>query len=154
MIEWIQSNDALLWWLAAVSVVTFVASLVLLPWVVSRIPEDYFAHDSRPASVLAQRHPLTRWTLRLLKNVLGVILTVAGLAMLVLPGQGLLTLVVGLMLLDVPGKYRLECWLVSRPRISKAINWLRRRRGKPPIRHHQGRSSVHSAMRAGTTKQH
>jgi hypothetical protein len=57
------------------------------------------------------------------------VLVVAGLVMLVVPGQGLLTIVVGLMLLDFPGKYRLERWLATRPKVWQSINWLRRRAG-------------------------
>ena len=53
--------------------------------------------------------------------------------MLVLPGQGLLTLLVGFLLVDAPGKYRLERWLVSRKAVLRPINWLRRRKGRQPL---------------------
>jgi hypothetical protein len=58
----------------------------------------------------------------------------AGIAMLVLPGQGLLTILIGFLMLDFPGKYRVEKWLVSRRRLLGAINWLRRRAGRVPLR--------------------
>ncbi len=50
--------------------------------------------------------------------------------MLVTPGQGLLTLLIGLLLLNFPGKYRLERWLVRRPGVLRTLNWVRRRRGQ------------------------
>jgi hypothetical protein len=45
----------------------------------------------------------------------------------------LLTLLVGVFLLDFPGKYAFEKWLVGRPGVLRMINWLRRRRGRPPL---------------------
>ena len=50
-----------------------------------------------------------------------------------LPGQGLLTLLIGLMLTDFPGKYRLEKRLIAQPGVLKAVNWLRARAGHPPL---------------------
>lgn len=134
MIDWIKANDALFWWLAAASVVTFVGSLVVVPVLVSRIPADYFAHPRRPRAAMDARPAWARIALRIGKNVLGVLLMFGGLAMLVLPGQGLLTLLIGFMLVDLPGKYRFERWLVSRPRIASGINWLRLRAGREPLK--------------------
>lgn len=134
MIDWIKANDALFWWLAAASVVTFLGSLIVAPMLVARIPADYFAHPRRPRAGLDGRPPAVRVAMRVGKNVLGVLLMLGGVAMLVLPGQGLLTLLVGFMLVDLPGKYRLEKWLVSRPRVASGINWLRRRAGREPLR--------------------
>lgn len=133
MIEWIKDNDALFWWLAAASVVTFVGSLIVVPMLVARIPADYFAQPNRPRTRFTGKPPVVRSLLRIGKNVLGVLLMLGGVAMLVLPGQGLLTLLIGFMLVDLPGKYRFEKWLVSRPRIASGINWLRRRAGREPL---------------------
>jgi hypothetical protein len=58
---------------------------------------------------------------------------VAGLVMLVVPGQGLLTLAVGLMLMDFPGKFRLERWLATRGPVWRSLNWLRKRARRPPL---------------------
>ena len=68
-----------------------------------------------------------------MKNLLGALLVVLGLVMLVTPGQGLLTLLAGLLLMNFPGKYRLECWVVLRPGVLRALNWLRGRGGQPPF---------------------
>ena len=67
------------------------------------------------------------------KNALGFILVVAGIIMLVLPGQGVFTILIGIMLLNFPGKYRLERWIVARRPVLRSINWLRRRAGRAPL---------------------
>jgi len=68
------------------------------------------------------------------KNLLGLALLCGGLLMLFLPGQGLLTMAVGLLLMDYPGKYALERKIVSRPSILKGMNWLRAKGDHPPIK--------------------
>jgi hypothetical protein len=53
--------------------------------------------------------------------------------MLLTPGQGLLTLLTGLLLMDFPGKYAMERWLIGHPLMLRAINRLRARYGYPPL---------------------
>ena len=132
-VEWLQAYQTLLWWLAASSVILFLGTLALVPYLVVRIPRDYFRGEARERPEPAPRRPLIRMTLLVIKNVVGVVLMVAGIAMLVLPGQGIVTIVVALTLLDFPGKFRLERWLVTREPVFRAINWLRQRRGYPPL---------------------
>ena len=67
------------------------------------------------------------------KNLLGYIFVVAGTLMLVLPDQGLLTILVGIMVLNFRGKYELERWIVSRQPVLGSINWIRRRAGRAPL---------------------
>ena len=98
-----------------------------------RIPEDYFRHQHRRHDYVRDRHPLVHHAIVVLKNTLGVVLILAGIAMLVLPGQGLLTLLIGLMLTDFPGKYAVEKWVVGQPGVLRAVNWLRQRAGHPPV---------------------
>jgi hypothetical protein len=133
MLEWIRTHETLLWWLGASSVVTFVGTLVLVPWMVVRIPADYFAHRTRHKASWADQHPVIRWVLLIAKNLLGYVFILAGLAMLLLPGQGLLTLAVGIMLLDFPGKFEVERTFVSRGPVRRTINWLRVRAGRPEL---------------------
>ena len=54
--------------------------------------------------------------------------------MLVLPGQGLLTIVTGLILINYPGKYKLEKKLVAMPSVFKALNWIRDKANKPRLK--------------------
>jgi hypothetical protein len=132
--EWIKSNDTLLAWLAVISVVCFIATLVLVPVVIIRIPHDYFSSQRRRKRDRNTRHFAAKFALAIGKNVLGCIFLLAGTAMLVLPGQGLLTILVGIMFLNFPGKYRFERWLVSRPPLLNSINWLRKSRGLSPLK--------------------
>lgn len=133
MIEWIQANDALLLSLAGTSTLVFVATLLAVPWFAARIPQDYFAHGRRHRVPWADQHPALRGVLIAAKNLLGAVFVVVGLALLVLPGQGLLTILAGIILLDLPGKYRLERWVIGRRPVLRSINWLRRRAGRPPL---------------------
>ena len=59
---------------------------------------------------------------------LGVILTLPG-----VPGQGLLTILMGVLLIDFPGKHRAEWWLLTRRGVLKTVNKLRARVGRPPL---------------------
>ncbi len=68
-----------------------------------------------------------------MKNMLAVVLVVLGVAMLVLPGQGILAILLGVMLGDFPGKLRLQQWILARPNVMKTLNWLRRKFKKPPL---------------------
>jgi hypothetical protein len=131
--DFFSNNEALLWWLGSISFVMFIGTLIALPYLISWIPEDYFTnHRSAEDSFLSQ-HPSLRTVGLILKNVLGIIMIVAGIAMLVLPGQGILTMLIGLMLMNFPGKRALEKRIIRQRSISKAINWLRSKRGKPPL---------------------
>jgi hypothetical protein len=122
--DWLGGHEIVLGWLFAISVLMFVGSLIAIPWLVIQIPADYFTHRRSLSDRWRQRHPLLRWTLLVTKNLCGVVLVLAGIAMLVLPGQGILTILVGLVCLDFPGKFALEYKLV-RQRPAKA--------GHPPL---------------------
>jgi hypothetical protein len=133
LLAWLRGNEVLLAWLAGASVVTFVGSLIAVPWLVVRIPADYFVRGEHRRLPWADRHPLARALLHVGKNLAGCLFIVAGIAMLVLPGQGVLTIVIGVLLLDFPGKHELERRIVARPAILRSINWLRQRGGSPPL---------------------
>ena len=133
MLEMIGAHETAIMWIAGASIVAFIATLIAVPLLVVQIPSDYFAHGKRPRKRWANRHPVVRGALLAGKNLLGYLLLVAGIAMLVLPGQGLLTMLLGFILVDLPGKYRFERWLVARPLVLKTINLLRRRAGRDPL---------------------
>lgn len=134
MIDWITIDETTIWYLAAFSLVSVIGSLILIPLLVIRIPEDYFAEKKRHRwEPWAHEHPLIRWSLLIAKNILGYIFIVLGIAMLVLPGQGILTLMVGIMFINFPGKYRLERWVIMRKPVLQAINRLRRNAGRLPL---------------------
>ncbi len=119
---------------ASLFLVTIIGSLLVAGVLLVKLPVTYF-QDFHSRDVWADRHPVLRLTARSGKNVLGAILVVVGmiLALPGVPGQGLLTILIGLMLLDLPGKRRLERRIVGRPRILRTINRLRKRFGRPPL---------------------
>jgi hypothetical protein len=131
MTELPQWLPELVWWGTGLSLVTLLATIVAVPWVVARLPVDYFSQPRR--AVLPQDRSLPGLLLMGAKNLLGAALALLGILMLFTPGQGLLTLLVGLLLMNFPGKYRLERALVARPGVFRGLNWLRQRRGEAPF---------------------
>ncbi len=96
--ESLRAANPFLFWIAGASLVAFIATLIAVPWLIVRIPADYFAHRRRRRP--SRPRTAVRWASWAGKNLLGGLLVLAGLAMLVLPGQGLLTILLGLLLLD------------------------------------------------------
>jgi len=113
---------------------TFGASLAIVSLVLVKLPATYFKR-SHDRTFLANRPPMIRWLAIIGKNLVGVVLVVVGILLSLpgVPGQGMLTILLGIMLLDFPGKPRFEYWLVSRPKILHAINKLRHRFSKPEL---------------------
>lgn len=133
MFDLIQTNPILIRWIAGLSLFLFIGTLLVVPYLIIRIPEDYFSHASRDVADFSRHHPALRGLILVCKNLLGILLVLLGIAMLVLPGQGILTILMGLVLVDFPHKYEVERWLVSRKRVFRAINWIRNRAGKPSL---------------------
>jgi uncharacterized membrane protein SpoIIM required for sporulation len=129
----ILQHPALLATFAVVSVLTFVASLLGVPFFLSRLPADYFSRREKKKLGIETPHRPLRTLASVGKNALGALLVALGVLMLVLPGQGILTLLVGLLLLDFPGKHRLERRIVGSPRVLRVINALRKRWNRPPL---------------------
>jgi len=83
---------------------------------------------------MARAQTILRMMVLFGKNIIGFSLIIGGLLMLVLPGQGLLTIVTGLLLINYPGKYKLEQKLVTIPSVFRALNWIRVKANKPPLK--------------------
>lgn len=113
-------------------VLSMTVSLVIVGIVLVKIPENYFSshyqHDFLPNSSW-----FTRWGAVVAKNIAGAILVIAGIVMLVGPGQGILTILIGLILMDIPGKRPLEARLIKRPVVLAAVNNFRAKYNKPPL---------------------
>ena len=120
--------------IGVLSLATVVGSTVALPWLVTRLPEDFLVEPDPPVLRTPSRHRLLSWVWRGLRNLLGVVLLLSGFVMLFTPGQGVLTILVGLGLVDLPGKRRWERRLIGRPQVLASINWIRRQAGRPPLR--------------------
>ena len=118
--------------LVVVSGVFFIGTLTAIPILIVRLPNDYFIQtDRRPW--LQNRHPVLRVSAYVIKNLLGYLFLLAGIAMLVLPGQGILTMLIGVSLIDFPGKQKLQRQLIAQPAILRTINRIRRKFGRKPL---------------------
>lgn len=133
MLEWIQSHEPLMWWTAAVSAVMFVGSLIAIPILIIRLPVDYFTSPKRHPAPWKESHPVLRLVVLIVKNISGAVLVLAGIAMLLLPGQGLVSILIGVVLLDFPKKYALQRWIIRRKQVHRAINWIRRKGDRKPL---------------------
>jgi hypothetical protein len=112
---------------AAVWVLLTVASLAAVLRVVLALPVDYF--EAAPTAP-------PRWTVRRLgRQLAGLVLIVVGALLSIpgVPGQGLLTMLAGVLLVDFPGRHRLERVLIARRGVLPTLNRLRARFGRPPL---------------------
>jgi hypothetical protein len=140
MPEWLQAwlpegwNG---WHLAAFTVgfavASAVVSIVVIGFILARLPADYFVNPDARRSI--DRHPVLKCVFALVRNLLGYFLIALGaiLSLPGVPGQGVLTILMGVMLVDFPGKHRAERWLLTRRGVLGGINKLRARLGKPPL---------------------
>lgn len=133
IVDLIREHQLPLGSLAAIAAVVVLLGVLVLPAIVIQLPQDYFVRDRRIPVRRVRRHPLLWWMVAILKNVFGLVLVVAGIAMLVLPGQGLLTILLGLGLVNFPGKYTLERWIFGLPAVATTLNRLRASAGRPPL---------------------
>ena len=99
-----------------------------------KIPATYFS-THYTADFMPGKPWIVRWSAVILKNLLGVFLILLGIVLSLpgVPGQGILTILLGLIMLDIPGKRPLEARIIKRPTVSAAINDLRARFNKPPL---------------------
>ena len=140
MFDWLREtlttymSSRSLVWIIAFSVVTFVVSIAVTILVLIKLPDTYFK-ASHEREFWTDRHPVLRWGGLVLKNLLGALLVLLGVVMSLpgVPGQGVLTILLGVMLLDFPGKRRLELKLVSRPKVLRTINRIRQRFDRTPL---------------------
>lgn len=131
--SYVRDRETLFAWIGGLSFLTLIVSAIAVPIVIRRMPYDYFLENHVVADAIRQQHPVLRITFLVLKNLIGGILLVGGLLMLLTPGQGVLTMMIGLMLMNFPGKRRFEIWLVGLGPINRAIHWIRDRAGKRPL---------------------
>jgi hypothetical protein len=134
LLAWIGDNARLAGTVAGISLLLTLIYLVLIYLFILNISPDYFLSRRPSEGTLRFRHPLVRITFRVLKNLLGALFVGLGLALLLLPGQGLITVLIGISMLEFPGKRRLELNIIRRRPVLKAVNWLRTRAGRPPLR--------------------
>lgn len=132
-IVWFRDHSALAMLLTLASLGVFLVGAVAVRWLLVWMPADYFCRHGGPATLFGARHPAVRWTLLVLKNLLGLALLTLGILMLVAPGPGTLGLLAGLSLMNFPGKRALELAIVRNRVVLRAINAIRARSGRPAL---------------------
>ncbi len=128
---------------ASLSAILFALAVITLPLVIIAIPADYFTRERDPGAggllaITKKRlgrygHPLLVILVLMVKNLVGLGFFLAGFIMLFIPGQGLLTMFAGLLLVNFPGKRRLELSIVRKKAIRAAIGWIRAKAHKEPL---------------------
>jgi hypothetical protein len=127
--SWFQIGLGLGMFVVSLTVSTLAVGIVMV-----KIPANYFSMSYKP-QFMTNKPFLVRWGAVIFKNLLGVFLICLGIILSLpgVPGQGLLTILLGLIMLDIPGKRPLEARIIKRPAVLAAINKLRRRYDKPPL---------------------
>jgi hypothetical protein len=132
MLGWLKINA---WWLAIVSVgLGFVAVGVGVA-ILMTLPEDYFLREEEESAITKPRRGI-HTALFALKNLVGGCIVVLGaiMALPLVPGPGVIMLIIGLSLMSFPGKRKLELRVLRAPLALGAINWLRLKGGWPALR--------------------
>lgn len=109
-------------------------SFAAIAIVMVKVPPHYFSeHHER--DFLPDSPWLVRWGAVIAKNIAGVFLVILGIILSLpgVPGQGILTILLGLIFLDIPGKRPIEARIIKRPTVLSAINKLRAKYNKPPL---------------------
>jgi hypothetical protein len=140
MPEWLQSilpegwgAGHLVAFTVGFAVASAIISVLVIGFILARLPADYFVNPA--ARLPVDRHPVLKVVFVVFRNLVGYFLIVLGVLLSLpgIPGQGVLTILMGVMLVDFPGKHAAERWLLTRRGVLTAINALRGRVGKPPL---------------------
>jgi len=125
---WLSQHAGLMVVIGILSFLLLAASLLATPWLLARLPSDYFSARPERSS-----RSFRNTAISLIKTVAGVLLILLGFLMMLTPGPGLVLLVLGLALCDFPGKHTLLTKLVRQPSVLSALNWIRSKSDKPPF---------------------
>ncbi len=135
--EWlIRFWESLAWgdiaWTIVFSLVTIIVSYVLIVIGIIKIPANYFS-STYVREINHDKHFSLRWATFIVKNLIGFLMIIAGTVMIFTPGPGVPTILLGLIMMDIPGKRPLEARIINRPNILTTVNDLRARYNKPPL---------------------
>lgn len=133
IIDYLEVHRLLLGMLTSASIIFLIVVLLITPFIISAIPDNYFDEKTYPQKTIESQGIFSYALIicvKIFKNIIGLFFVLTGIALLILPGQGLLTIFIGLLLMDYPGKYQLERKLLSYRPVLKAVNWVRVKRHK------------------------
>lgn len=123
---WLENNSYILFYLGIISVLIFIFSIVGLRLFIIAIPSDYFINKKRVSAL--RDNSILLWVFyKIFKNIIGYIFIAIGLLALVLPGQGILMILIGLMMSDYPKKFDLEKKIIKIDTVRKGVNWIRKK---------------------------
>ncbi len=125
LFEWLKAHVVAL---GVASGASFVVSLLFCTLTIVYLPADYFLLKRQVNRV---GHPILRVALKVLKNLLAVVLILVGFIQILLPGQGVLTMLIGIVISDIPGKRRLERRIIRLPAVLSRANGIRSRFRRP-----------------------
>lgn len=113
---------------------SFFISIIAIAIVMVKIPANYFSSHYKQ-DFLPDSPWLVRWSAVIIKNIFGLILIALGIVLSLpgVPGQGILTILLGLIMLDIPGKRPIEAKIIQRPAVLAAVNNLRAKYDKPAL---------------------
>ena len=132
IIENIMELFVQFWFVISGSVILLLSVLVIVPFILIKLPVDYFSFKENKGIINKLTFPFNL-ILLVLKNGAGLILVCFGVVLLFIPGQGILTIFAGLMLMNFPGKRYLELYTVRKKSVLNAVNWIRGKAGKEKI---------------------
>lgn len=128
--EWVSKETLI--WVSTFSGVGLVAAAIVIPWLIVRMPEDFFSHPQR-YNWLGRKPASVRIPIRILKNLLAIALVIVGIVLFLTPASGLFPILLGVVLADVPGKLKLQRWILCRKTVRKSMNWLRGKFHRGPV---------------------
>ena len=130
MEQWISKETLL--GVATLSGVGLLAFAIVTPWLIVWMPEDYFSNPQR-YNWLGRKPTIIRVPVRIIKNLLAIALVIAGVILFLTPASGLFPMLLGVVLADVPGKPKLQRWILCRKTVRKSMNWLRGKFHRKPV---------------------
>jgi len=133
IMDWFKAHSSLMWIFSAISLAVFIGTLAIIPYFIVRIPEDYLIRERSKDITGATEKRTMRFLWIILKNLLGILLVITGFVMFFMPGQGVITMLIGIMLMNFPGKRSLATAIVRQPTIFKSLNWTRSKALRPPL---------------------
>jgi len=133
LVTWVKGNVPLVFEGVGIWIVCLIITIWMARYYLISVPPDYFARCHRPFDAWRDSHPVLRWTLLIGKNLFGFVFVIAGIVMLITPGPGWIALLLGLYLVDLPGKRTVERKILERPPVLSIVNRVRARAGQPPL---------------------
>ncbi len=125
LFEWLKAHGVMF---ISVSVTSFIVSILFCTLVIAYLPSDYFLPTGQSSRI---KHPVLRIGFKCLKNLFAMLLVIVGIIQIPLPGQGVLTILIGIIISDLPGKRRVERRIIRLPAILATANGIRSRFKRP-----------------------